>query len=145
MPVYPTLCFKCKNTWLGKGPICNVCRGIKPCNLCGGAHAPADCSVLVNQYIYDALRYAMARTGSHKFTAWQHNSFKSRAYNARPLLKTCPACKSNYLIESKAGSICAGCRNVVHLPCRNCNSINTHGLAGDSQQFIECSDCQFME
>lgn len=65
--------------------------------------------------------------------------------SSSPPMKYCSACKQHQRLETKAGSICTNCKAITRNPCRNCNSGSTHGLAGDSMQFIECNDCLFIE
>ena len=143
MPATPQNCFFCKTPWRGKGPMCDNCRGIiltppvtPICSYCGGFHDTADC-------LKAAISYLMPRTKPY-ISSTTYRRRGRMPYDPAPL-KYCNACKSNYLIESKAGNICTGCHAVVHNPCRNCTSQNTHGVTGDSTQFIECGDCQFIE
>lgn len=152
MPSIPQNCFYCKNPWPGKGPMCDRCAGIilQPpitptlCSFCNGAHDTADClkaalaNLAQNAYNYQ-LNMAARKRKPYTFTRTGRMH-----YDPAPL-KYCSACKSNYLIESKAGAVCTSCHAVVHNPCRNCTSANTHGVTGDSTQFIECGDCLFIE
>ena len=162
----PTNCFICKNTWLGVGPICNNCKPAtqrpppppKVCVHCGGAHVVLDCPLIYQQFQNMAgglSNMARKRRGYNPFTG-PHTSRPTtqQHYTNYAPLKTCPKCKGNYLIESKAGSVCSSCREVVHHPCRNCTSPNTRGLSCPddnhvpglaSVQMIECQDCTFME
>ena len=82
------------------------------------------------------------RSVKHNFT---RKHFTYKVVDTGPILRHCPVCKGNYLIENKAGSVCANCHAVMHNPCRNCTSQNTHGLKGDNTQFIACKDCLFIE
>lgn len=124
----PNNCYQCRKPWYGSTPTCDACRGVKttyvhrpPCGFCGNAtHSSMDC-------------YQMPRIAKPK----------KQFYG--PPLKHCQVCKGNYLIETKAGSVCSSCRSVVHNPCRNCDSLNTKGTSGDGMQFIECTDCLFIE
>lgn len=142
----PTNCFICKNTWLGKGPLCTKCSaqlaGAAPpppiCQICNGPHTAWQCPT---------VKLAGMATTTARIRYRYTNSAASR-------LKTCPTCKGNYIIESKAGSVCSNCKTVVHNPCRNCNSPNTRGLSAPDPdlvpglgniQFIECQDCLFIE
>jgi hypothetical protein len=155
----PTNCFVCKNTYIGPGAICPPCRqninrgyhySVKPppppppdCSFCGGAHDDADCLAAAIAFAHTttfaASTMARKRTLHHPFR--QYSRFQANG----PPLKACSNCRGNYLIESKAGTVCSSCHTVVHNPCRNCNSTATKGLSGDSAQFIECQDCLFIE
>ena len=154
MPAQPTNCFICKNTWLGAGPICDVCRGIiyptppplPTCSFCGGFHDEVDClaAALVaqrqKQPQYQAI-YNMARKHirrSKPFTNYYNHP-------TPPPLKLCSKCNQRASVETKAGSICTSCKALTRNPCRNCDSTSTHGLSGDGLQFIECNDCRFIE
>ena len=154
MPAQPTNCYICKNTWLGAGLICDNCSPpitAKPtfipwCSFCGGRHDEADClagAVTAPQQKQQQYQppYNMARKPirrSKPFTNY---------YNAPtpPPLKLCSKCNQHATVETKAGSICTSCKALTRNPCRNCTSTNTHGLSGDTIQFIECNDCQFIE
>lgn len=155
----PQNCYHCKLPFAGKGPVCAACNlallyattrtKLPPmfnCTFCGSkTHDTVDClayALNVQQQqqkaqLHMAQQILMA-TRTQRRTA-RHN------YNYTPPLKACPACKGNYLIESKAGSVCSNCRTVIHNVCRNCGLPNTRGLTGDNTQFIECLDCQFLE
>lgn len=167
----PTNCFICKNTWLGKGPICDQCNPkVKPkppppppsCGFCGGSHDLADC-LLAAMYFQ---KQAAAAAALHQQQWAATMATRTRSYNPYAgrgsqtvasnyqRLKTCPTCKGNYVIESKAGSVCSSCKTVIHNPCRNCSSPNTRGLSAPddnlvpglgSVQYIECQDCLFIE
>ena len=160
---YPTNCYICKNTWLGSGPICPNCQPQpKPpppkCTYCGGPHLVLDCPDIYQQFHNMAtagLANMARRTRGHNPFVGRSASQKAYQHytNYQPL-KSCPKCRGNYLIESKAGSVCSSCREVVHNPCRNCASPNTRGLSCPddnhvpglaSTQMIECQDCTFME
>ena len=132
MPVTPSNCYVCRQTWTGLGPICDACQtnilhsGAQNCILCGNIH-------YTYQSTMTCVRYYFGPSDPMKF---------------------CPKCKGNYLIESKAGSVCSNCHTVVHNPCRNCESTNTKGLKAPNEnlvpalgtvQFIECQDCLFIE
>lgn len=129
----PLNCYVCKNPWWGAGPVCPNC-GLA-CSICGSdSHEFMDCIV--------------SRTISYTNFNMKYRSkprTKPYIYNYRPPLKVCKTCKGNYLLESKAGSVCASCKTAIHNSCRNCDSSNTIGIAGDNMQFIECQDCQFIE
>ena len=166
MPVTPTNCYLCRNTWLGKGPICDICSGkitpsSKPvCTFCGSfTHTITGCldaqlksqqlraaAVAATQKIY-AKWSAKSKPMPHRHTPKHRGPRRgTNPYtNYPPLMKSCPNCKGNYLIESKAGNVCSSCKTVVHNPCRECDSSNTHGVKGDGVQFIECNDCLFIE
>jgi len=142
MPAQPGNCFFCKKPWPGKGPMCDTCAGIiltapppitPICSFCKGPHDSVDC--LLHSFMAPPYR-----TKPYTRTVQRGRM----PYDPAPL-KYCPACKSNYLIESKAGTICTSCHTVVHNPCRNCTSSNTHGVQGPHEQFVECGDCQFIE
>jgi len=149
MPASGTNCYVCKNTYIGPGPICPSCAtgtstsrrtsAVQVCNICGGFHASVDCALptAVNKLAIAAMK--QRRTRPNPFTNYRHYS---------PPMKACPVCRGNYLIESKAGSVCSSCGTVVHNPCRNCTSTATRGIKctdGPITQFIECQDCLFIE
>lgn len=157
---HPSNCFICKNTWTGKGPICPTCAITQTIQAAAAQWQKAAYQQPLDKaqqdHINDAMQYFFASvdTGpagltmprSRRPSHWAFARPSSgRIYSQQPLLRTCPACKGNYLIESKAGTVCAGCKTVVHNACRNCTSTNTHGLFGDKTQFLECGDCQFIE
>jgi hypothetical protein len=154
----PSNCFICKNTYTGPGALCPTClQGVlthgyhyagpkapsqpppppPDCSFCGGAHDDADC--LAAAVAFASSTMARRRSPHHAFTQYINRTA------TMPPLKACSKCRGNYLIESKAGSVCSSCHTVVHNPCRNCNSTATKGLSGDSAQFIECQDCLFIE
>jgi len=155
MPIHPTNCYLCKKPWTGVGPICPSCMGIlQPpvppplpiCNYCLGFHDIADClKAAVSYHTAKNLYNHQLNMASRKRNPYTQTRRTGRtSYDPAPL-KYCPVCKSNYVIESKAGTICTSCHTVVHNPCRNCTSSNTHGVQGPNEQFVECGDCQFIE
>ena len=148
MSISASNCYICKNTWLGAGPICDDCTyntkfGLKSpkqpplsCNYCGGQHHTLDCLIGATGLLSFMPKYSPYRARS---------KLRTGLTTAAPPMKSCPTCKGNYLLESKAGSVCSSCRTVIHNPCRNCTSTNTTGIKGDSLQFVECQDCLFIE
>lgn len=171
MAVFPTNCFICKSTWIGAGAICDDCnyriksgtsRPVPPppiCTFCAGAHDTVDC--LAAALHFQAQQAAAAAQANYKAagirtsrkytgaTMARRSRTRSVYTNYTPPLKFCTKCKSNYIIESKAGSVCSNCHTVVHNPCRNCGLTNTKGVqcadGGLTTQFIECQDCLFIE
>lgn len=157
MPAQPTNCFICKSTWLGPGAICDDCtrklRNIAPrivqppppCSYCGSSgHVDADCLQAAVNIHAAKIAYARLYGGGMASSRSRRNPF-TQPYRPATPLKYCPACKSNYLIESKAGSVCSNCRTVIHNACRNCGLSETKGIKGDGTQFIECQSCLFIE
>ncbi len=157
MPINPSNCYICKTTWLGPGAICAACRydllfpnrpAPSPiqCSFCGGSHDAADCLSAALQQAQQT-QYKQAHHSYNygsTITGRLNMARKAKLYtNYAPPLKHCSACKGNYAIESKAGSVCSNCRVVVHNPCRNCNS--SHWQHQKITQFIECQDCLFIE
>ena len=145
-----TTCDKCGQPHFGTMRWCDQCLQRYPptqqpppqphtwCSFCGTTqHRTVSCPIMT----------ATAFFNTYANPATQSNMRRPRKlhYQYQPPLKTCPACKGNYLIETKAGSVCSSCRSVVHNPCRNCDSVNTKGKSGDGMQFIECTDCLFIE
>lgn len=170
MPVMPTNCFICKTYWQGSTPICDDCtqllavkaptyQPITPnikldCIFCGSnQHEIANClDAQLHAQKLQAQQARDAQLAQMKAAAHIRAQIKPRGrskpfanYNYQPPLAVCPSCRGNYLIESKAGSVCSSCKTVVHNPCRSCTSSKTIGIKGDGVQFIECQDCQHME
>ena len=149
-----TNCYKCHNTWLGQGPVCDDC--LRPpvfihqppltCSLCQGAHKTVDC-LAAGVYYHQPSTLYNNMTYTRKTTIGRTKPF-TNYYNSpntpRPL-KLCSKCKRQACIETKAGSICTSCNALIRNQCRNCDSTSTHGLSGDNLQFIECNDCRFIE
>ena len=150
MPARPTNCFICKNTWLGKGPICDAClltaRGRSPlCNFCGSStHDEAHC---LGSKLAQQLKANIHRNTYMPRKAVRRSKPFTNYYNAPtdPPLKLCSRCNQRTCIATKAGSICTNCKVLTRTPCRNCDSTATHGLSGDGTQLIECNDCLFIE
>lgn len=171
MPISPTNCFICKNTWTGAGAICDDCnyklkhgtsRPVPPPPVCGFCHAvgheTVDCLAAALHFQAQQQAAAAAKIRPTHTGRWasggptmrrprRRNPFTNYSYT--PPLKYCTKCKSNYIIESKAGSVCSNCHTVIHNPCRNCGLQNTRGIqcadGGITTQFIECQDCLFIE
>lgn len=152
----PTACYICHNTWLGKGPVCDDCMYLatygtaKPpppppiCAFCAGAHETVDCLAAALHYQQQATHAAQVHMSTRPRRPRRPRPFTN--YTFTPAMARCPACKGNYLIESKAGSVCTSCHTVCHGSCRSCTSENTRGLkSNDGTQFIECNDCQYIE
>lgn len=150
MPVQPSNCFICKQTWYGQGAVCDACRGISPpycpkcatyhspvancatfpCNFCGQVHVGV-CPPLMFKYRGRRTQRPVGSRGTH---------------HQPPPLGMCPKCHMRSLLVSKAGGACMSCKAVIHYTCRNCASANTRGVKGlDKDQFIECIDCLFIE
>ena len=143
-------CGKCGQTHFGTFKWCDQCLQRYPpphygqphiwCSYCGNTtHQTISCPIM------KASTFFQNYSGSNTNMRRRRNSNSAFHYQYQPPLKACPACKGNYLIETKAGSVCSSCRSVVHNPCRNCDSLNTKGTSGDGMQFIECRDCLFIE
>lgn len=166
MSAQPQNCFICHNPWGGPDAICDTCKWqlrstitsppLPPpkCSYCNGKHDDADClsaalAAQRNQAIHQANQRAQMRNpyrhsrASSAFRAVLQGTHTTHRY--APPLKVCPACRGNYLIESKAGSVCSSCKTVVHNPCPECTSTHTRGISDGGQQFIECRDCLFIE
>lgn len=154
MPAQPTNCYKCKNTWLGIGPICDDCfrpprfihQPPPTCSFCQGAHETVNCLAAAAHYyqqgtLYNNMKYTRKTTKrrTKPFTNYYNSP------NTPPPLKHCSKCKQQACIETKAGSICTSCNALTRNQCRNCGSTSTHGLSGNNLQFIECNDCRFIE
>lgn len=148
MPVTPTNCFICKNTWLGRGPICDSCNPAAPpqtCTFCGSpSHGLDNC---LEAQLNAQKPYSYYNSPSMTIRRLRRSKPYTNYYYSpqQPKLKYCQNCKQNAQVEAKAGTVCSNCKFVTHNPCRNCDSIATHGLSGDNMQFIECNDCQFIE
>ena len=146
-------CIICKTIYVGVGAICTNCRQTAPppkphCTFCGGLHNISACKAFWNMAL--GTMQSTSATAQMRKTNRHYTNYAQRT----PPLKACRNCKGNYLIESKAGSVCSSCHTVVHHPCRNCESTNTKGLAAPNEnlvpglgtiQFIECQDCLFIE
>ncbi len=160
-----TICSAC----MGKTP---PPPPLSTCTFCGGPHNSATClfATTAFQQMMQPPQATGKKSQNPLYTAAMHNkqpkkycrncgsilhktahcryrtfqSVANRAATNYPL-KPCPNCRGNHLIESKAGSVCAACKTVVHNPCRECSSNRTIGLKGDGVQFIECQDCKFIE
>lgn len=163
MPISPTNCYICRKPWYGKGPLCNSCTAHSApqhsvfCSYCGSkTHVEADCldAQLAAQHraTLSAIQYSYisAQAQARLATMARRNTRRSKPYtnfydSPEAPLKKCVKCHQNAQIETKAGSVCTNCKNIVRNPCRNCNSHETHGIGGDGTQFIECNDCQFIE
>ena len=164
MPVSLSNCYICKNTWLGKGPLCDDClnhftaAAQSKCSFCGGSHDDADCLAAAlaaqqrKQNAYKSAYSSYRATYNYNMaTKTPRRSKPFMRYNAiydqqmSPPLRFCCECNQRATIETKAGSICTNCKALTRNPCRDCDSTSTHGLSGDGTQFIECNDCQFIE